>query len=74
MRTSLVPGMLAMLSHNLNRGIADLRLFEAGAVFCAEGAHAAQANQIVLARRGAPPSPAYNYLRVQSRSTTSRAM
>ncbi len=32
MRTSLVPGMLNMLSYNLNRGIADVRLFEAGSI------------------------------------------
>lgn len=33
MRTSLVPGMLGMLAWNLNRGTADVRLFEAGHVF-----------------------------------------
>lgn len=33
MRTSLVPGMLAMLAWNLNRGINDVRLFEAGHIF-----------------------------------------
>jgi phenylalanyl-tRNA synthetase beta chain len=33
MRPSLVPGMLDMLAHNLNRGVADARLFEAGHVF-----------------------------------------
>src|SRR5581483_11939453 len=32
MRTSLVPGMLSMLAYNLNRGIDDVRLFEAGNV------------------------------------------
>ena len=33
MRTSLLPGMLAMLAWNLNRGASDVRLFEAGHVF-----------------------------------------
>ena len=30
MRTSLVPAMVNMLSYNLNRGIGNVRLFEAG--------------------------------------------
>jgi phenylalanyl-tRNA synthetase beta chain len=38
MRTSLVPGMLNMLAYNLNRGTSDVRLFEAGNVYEAEGA------------------------------------
>jgi phenylalanyl-tRNA synthetase beta chain len=33
MRTSLVPGLLAQIAYNLNRGNADVRLFEAGHVF-----------------------------------------
>jgi phenylalanyl-tRNA synthetase beta chain len=33
MRTSMVPGMLNMLSYNLNRGTDDVRLFEIGSVF-----------------------------------------
>ncbi|HTD21352.1 MAG TPA: phenylalanine--tRNA ligase subunit beta [Terriglobales bacterium] len=33
MRTSLVPGMLDMLAHNLNHGSENVRLFEAGTVF-----------------------------------------
>ena len=33
MRTSLVPGMLNMLSYNLNRGSDHVRLFESGNVF-----------------------------------------
>ena len=35
MRSSLVPGMLNMLGHNLNRGADNVRLFEAGSVFLA---------------------------------------
>jgi phenylalanyl-tRNA synthetase beta chain len=33
LRPSLVPGMLAMLAHNLNRNVDDVRLFEMGTVF-----------------------------------------
>ncbi len=33
LRPSLVPGMLAMVSGNLNRDVGDVRLFEAGTVF-----------------------------------------
>jgi phenylalanyl-tRNA synthetase beta chain len=33
LRPSLVPGMLAMLSHNLNRDVKSVRLFEQGQVF-----------------------------------------
>ena len=33
MRTSLLPGLLNMVSYNLNRGTANVRLFEAGEVF-----------------------------------------
>jgi phenylalanyl-tRNA synthetase beta chain len=33
LRPSLIPGMLAMLAHNLNRDVRDVRLFEQGAIF-----------------------------------------
>jgi phenylalanyl-tRNA synthetase beta chain len=33
LRPSLVPGMIAMLSHNLNRDVREARLFEQGAIF-----------------------------------------
>jgi len=33
LRPSLVPGMLTMLAHNLNRDVKDVRLFEQGQVF-----------------------------------------
>lgn len=33
LRPSLLPGMLAMLAHNLNREVNDVRLFEMGTVF-----------------------------------------
>jgi phenylalanyl-tRNA synthetase beta chain len=38
LRPALVPGMLTMLAHNLNRDVREVRLFEQGAIFtgCAE--------------------------------------
>ncbi len=33
MRTSLVPGLLAQVSYNLNRGVTDVKLFESGDIF-----------------------------------------
>ena len=33
MRTSLLPGLLTLAAHNLNRGTTDVRLFESGDVF-----------------------------------------
>ena len=41
---SLVPGMLSMLAHNLNREVDDLRLFEMGTIFSGKlGASAGKA-------------------------------
>lgn len=37
MRSSLVPGLLAQVAYNLNRGNSDVRLFENGHVFSADG-------------------------------------
>ena len=33
LRSSLVPGMVAMLAHNLNRDVKEVRLFEQGQIF-----------------------------------------
>jgi phenylalanyl-tRNA synthetase beta chain len=33
LRPSLLPGMLTMLAHNLNRNVSDVQLFEKGTVF-----------------------------------------
>ena len=52
MRTSLVPGMLSMLAYNLNRGTDNVRLFEAGHVYEADGAGAAEPKQICFAGTG----------------------
>ena len=35
LRPSLIPGMLAMLTHNLNRDVKEVRLFEQGQIFTA---------------------------------------
>ena len=52
MRTSLVPGMLNMLAYNLNRGTDNVRLFEAGHVYEAEGSGSAEPKQICFAATG----------------------
>ena len=48
MRSSLVPGMLNMLAYNLNRGVDDVRLFEAGTVFEAAGESATEAKCVCM--------------------------
>lgn len=52
MRTSLVPGMLAMLAYNLNRGTNDVRLFEAGHVYHMAGANPTEPKVICLGATG----------------------
>jgi phenylalanyl-tRNA synthetase beta chain len=48
MRSSLVPGMLNMLAYNLNRGAENVRLFETGRVFQAEGAATLEPKRICM--------------------------
>jgi len=48
MRSSLVPGMLDMLAHNLNRGVEDVRLFEMGDVYEAAGVGTVEHGRICL--------------------------
>src|SRR3954471_7607235 len=48
MRTSLLPGMLDMLAHNLNRGQDHVRLFEAGHVFELAGEETKERKQLAL--------------------------
>lgn len=52
MRTSLVPGMLDMVDYNLNRGSNNVRLFEAGHVYEADGANSTEPKQVCLAATG----------------------
>ncbi|HJZ69454.1 MAG TPA: phenylalanine--tRNA ligase subunit beta, partial [Blastocatellia bacterium] len=52
MRTSMLPGMLNMLAHNLNRGIDNVRLFESGSVFVAQNGLATEPRQVCFAATG----------------------
>ena len=52
LRTSLLPGMLQMLSWNLNRGNNDVRLFEAGRVFARIAERADERKRISLGATG----------------------
>jgi phenylalanyl-tRNA synthetase beta chain len=52
MRTSLVPGMLDMLAYNLNRGSSDVRLFEAGHVYEANGTGPQEPKRLCLGATG----------------------
>ena len=52
MRTSLAPGMLNMLAYNLNRGTNDVRLFETGNAYEAQGEGSAEAKRLCLGATG----------------------
>jgi phenylalanyl-tRNA synthetase beta chain len=52
MRTSLVPGMLNMLAHNLNHGSENVRLFETGTVFELSGSGREEYKHICLGATG----------------------
>ncbi len=53
MRTSLVPGLLSQVAYNLNRGNADIRLFEAGHVYAMQGEAVDEHNSLVFVGSGA---------------------
>ena len=57
MRTSLVPGLLLQIAYNLNRGNADVRLFEAGHVYAMQsetgGATVDEHNSLAFVSTGA---------------------
>src|SRR5262245_21792441 len=57
MRTSLAPGMLDMLAWNLNRGTADVRLFEAGHVFEMEEERSTERKVLCLGATGNAAEP-----------------
>ena len=57
MRTSLVPGLLSQIAYNLNRGNADVRLFEAGHVYSMQGESVDEHNSLALAATGAARDP-----------------
>jgi phenylalanyl-tRNA synthetase beta chain len=53
MRTSLVPGLLSQIAYNLNRGGADVRLFEAGHVYAMQGETVDEHNSLAFVSTGA---------------------
>ena len=48
LRPTLVPGMLTMLSHNLNRDVREVRLFEQGHIFTGSTDEVAETSQLSL--------------------------
>ena len=52
MRTSLVPGLLLQVAYNLNRGNADVRLFEAGHVYAMQGEAVDEHNSLAFVCTG----------------------
>jgi phenylalanyl-tRNA synthetase beta chain len=52
LRPSLVPGMLTMLAHNLNRNVDDARLFEMGTVFTGSTERVEEAPSLVIGATG----------------------
>jgi len=57
MRTSLVPTMLNMLAYNLNRGVNDVRLFEAGNVYELVGTKTEERKQVAIGVTGHAIAP-----------------
>ena len=53
LRTSMVPSMLNMLAYNLNRGNADVRLFESGNIYEAVGTKTEEQRRLCLGATGA---------------------
>jgi phenylalanyl-tRNA synthetase beta chain len=52
LRPSLLPGMLAMLAHNLNRDVREVRLFEQGAVFSGSSETIVESHSLSLGLTG----------------------
>jgi phenylalanyl-tRNA synthetase beta chain len=68
MRTSMMPGMLNMLAHNLNRGVNDVRLFESGKVYEKLGNGTGEYRRLSIGATGSAieasvhqPARAYNF-------------
>jgi phenylalanyl-tRNA synthetase beta chain len=57
LRPSLVPGMLSMLAHNLNREVDDLRLFEMGTIFTGNSERVQEKPSLVLGATGTAIAP-----------------
>ena len=56
LRPSLLPGMLTMLAHNLNRDTATARLFEAGHIFATSGQEVTETLSLALGMTGTEAS------------------
>ena len=56
LRPSLLPGMVTMLAHNLNRDVLTARLFEAGAIFTGSTAHVDESLSLSLGLTAALPA------------------
>ena len=56
LRPTLVPGMLTMLAHNLNRDVKDVRLFEQGQIFTGTTDSVNETAQLSLGLTGHIPS------------------
>ncbi len=52
LRPSLLPGLLAALQHNANRGVGDAALFEVGKVFCWREERPVEERRLALALTG----------------------
>src|SRR5579883_40821 len=52
MRTSMIPGILNMLAHNLNRGVNDVRLFEPGKVYEKLGTSTGEYRRLAMGATG----------------------
>ncbi|MDR3735181.1 MAG: phenylalanine--tRNA ligase subunit beta [Acidobacteriaceae bacterium] len=60
LRPSLLPGMLTMLAHNLNRDVSDVRLFEMGTIFHGSPAQVTEEPALAFGATGvAEASPLY---------------
>ena len=57
LRPSLVPGMLSMLAHNLNREVDDLRLFEMGTIFTGSSERVQEKPSLVVGATGTAIAP-----------------
>ena len=53
LRPSLIPGMVTMLAHNLNRDVKDVRLFEQGHTFSGTPSEVIESPQLTLGLTGA---------------------
>ncbi len=56
LRPSLAPGMLAMLAHNLNRDVREVRLFEQGAIFAGSHVEVVESPSLSLGLSGEIPA------------------